>query len=360
VTVLVLRALGLGDLLTAVPALRGIRRAFPDDHVVLATPAALAALAYATGAVDEVLPASGLAPLDFALTRDNDFALTRDKAFTHDNAFIPDIAVNLHGRGPQSHRLLAELTPGRLLGFRCPEAGYSDGPRWVPGEYEVARWCRMLAGHGIEACPGDLGLPAPASLRPGCVVVHPGAAHPRRRWPAERFALVAAALANMGEDVVISGSSAEARRAREVADRAGLPRTAVLAGCTDVLALAGLVAAARLVICGDTGVAHLATAFATPSVVLFGPVSPAEWGPPPGRPQHVALWSPGADGHVTGAGDGAVDDGAVDRVLLATGAEDVLAAAERLLATQEAVAQEAATQEARPSTVPGLSSTPVR
>ena len=340
-TVLVLRALGLGDLLTAVPALRGIRRAFPDDHVVLATPAALAALAYATGAVDEVLPASGLAPLDLALI--------------HDNAFIPDIAVNLHGRGPQSHRLLAELRPGRLLGFRRPEAGYSDGPRWVPGEYEVARWCRMLAGHGVEACPGDLGLPAPASLRPGCVVVHPGAAHPRRRWPAERFALVAAALANMGEDVVISGSSAEARRAREVADRAGLPRTAVLAGCTDVLALAGLVAAARLVICGDTGVAHLATAFATPSVVLFGPVSPAEWGPPPGRPQHVALWSPGADGHVTGTGDGAVDDGAVDRVLLATEAEEVLAAAERLLATQEA-----ATQEARPSTVPGLSSTPVR
>jgi ADP-heptose:LPS heptosyltransferase len=335
VTVLVLRALGLGDLLTGVPALRGIRRAFPDDHVVLATPAELAALAYATGAVDEVLPASGLASPDIA--------------------FTPDIAVNLHGRGPQSHRLLSELRPGRLLGFRCPEAGYVDGPRWVRGEYEVARWCRMLAGHGIEARPEDLGLPAPASPRPGCVVVHPGAAHLRRRWPAERFALVAAALANAGEDVVVSGSAAEVGRAREVADRAGLPRSAVLAGCTDVLALAGLVAGARLVICGDTGVAHLASAFATPSVVLFGPVSPAVWGPPPGRARHVALWPAAADGHVTGAGDAAVDDGAVDSVLLTTGAEEVLAAADRLLATQEAV-----TQEARPSTVPGLSSAPVR
>jgi ADP-heptose:LPS heptosyltransferase len=45
------------------------------------------------------------------------------------------------------------------------------------------------------------------------------------------------------------------------------------------------------VICGDTGVAHLATAYCTPSVVLFGPVSPAEWGPPADRLQHRALWA---------------------------------------------------------------------
>ena len=37
----------------------------------------------------------------------------------------------------------------------------------------------------------------------------------------------------------------------------------------------------------DTGAAHLATAFRRPSVVLFGPAPPEEWGPPPGP--HVAL-----------------------------------------------------------------------
>jgi ADP-heptose:LPS heptosyltransferase len=299
--VLVLRALGLGDLLTAVPALRAIRRAYPHHRVTLATPEYLAPLALATGAVDDVLPAAGLAPLD---------AATR-----------PDIAVNLHGRGPQSHGLLRALRPGRLVAFRNAEAGHDEGPDWYAGEYEVARWCRMLAAHGIAADPGDLLLPAPPTGRPGCVVVHPGAAHPRRRWPADRFAAVARSLAAAGADVVLTGSAAERGVAAGIASAAGLPPDAVLAGRTDVRSLAGLVAAARLVICGDTGVAHVATAFGTPSVVLFGPVSPLEWGPPPGRPAHVALWRP--DGAARPPGEGP------DPALLALGVDDVLRAASR-------------------------------
>jgi ADP-heptose:LPS heptosyltransferase len=44
------------------------------------------------------------------------------------------------------------------------------------------------------------------------------------------------------------------------------------------------------VLSGDTGIGHLATAYCTPSVLLFGPVPPAHWGPPPDRPRHEALW----------------------------------------------------------------------
>lgn len=64
----------------------------------------------------------------------------------------------------------------------------------------------------------------------------------------------------------------------------------MLAGATDLEGLAALVAAAGRVLCGDTGVAHLATSLGTPSVVLFGPVAPAQWGPPP-LARHVALWA---------------------------------------------------------------------
>src|SRR5205085_8872011 len=79
--------------------------------------------------------------------------------------------------------------------------------------------------------------------------------------------------------------------AERVAAGAGVPGDDVLAGRTDLLTLARLVAGAGLLLSGDTGVAHLATALATPSVVLFGPVPPPEWGPPPDRPWHRALWA---------------------------------------------------------------------
>jgi ADP-heptose:LPS heptosyltransferase len=101
---------------------------------------------------------------------------------------------------------------------------------------------------------------------------------------------VARTLAGSGHRVVVTGSAAERPLAERIARLAGLPPTAVLAGGTDVGDLAAVVAHARLVICGDTGAAHLATAYATPSVVLFAGMSPAKWGPPPDRPRHRVLW----------------------------------------------------------------------
>jgi ADP-heptose:LPS heptosyltransferase len=139
----------------------------------------------------------------------------------------------------------------------------------------------------------DLELP-PGPVTPGAqgaTLLHPGAASPARRWPPERFAEVARAELAAGRRVHVTGGPSEVELANEVAALAGLPASAVLAGREGVLGLARMVAAAARVVCGDTGVAHLATALRTPSVVLFGPVSPALWGPPPDRPWHRALWA---------------------------------------------------------------------
>jgi ADP-heptose:LPS heptosyltransferase len=112
-----------------------------------------------------------------------------------------------------------------------------------------------------------------------------------KRWPSERWAAVARGELAAGRRVVVTGSAEERPLAEAVADGAGLPASAVLAGRTDLAGLAAAVAVAGRVACADTGVAHLASAFRVPSVVVFGPFGPDLWGPPPGRPWHRALWS---------------------------------------------------------------------
>lgn len=282
--VLVLRALGLGDLLTVVPALRALRRRLPGHEIVLAAPERLTAPAVATGLVDRLLPASAA-----------DRSVPADLAWTGPP---PDVAVDLHGNGPPSHLLLQRLRPGRLLAYAHPDTPGIDGPVWRDDEHERDRWCRLLSWYGIEADPTDVGIPQPPtpSQAPGAVVVHPGADAGARRWPPERFAAVARELRTSGHRVVVTAGAGEAVTALRVAAEAGLPADAVLGGAKDVPfeQLTALVAHARCVIVGDTGLAHLATALGTPSVVLFGPVAPRLWGPPP-TARHRVLWHPDGD-----------------------------------------------------------------
>jgi ADP-heptose:LPS heptosyltransferase len=264
---LALRALGLGDLLTALPALRGLRAARPGDRLVLATSGWLEPVALLSRAVDGVLPVEPLGPVP---------------------GWPPQLAVNLHGKGPESTQRLRELNPAELWSYGEPGA-----PEWDEDEHEVARWCRLLESYGVPCDRGDLDLPAPTEppLAGGLTLVHPGGAAPSRRWPASRWSRVAEELADAGHDVVVTGSAVERDLCRSVAAGAGLSQQAVLAGRIDLLGLCALVACARLVTCADTGIGHLATAYRTRSIVLFGPVPPSRWGPPPERDQHVSLWA---------------------------------------------------------------------
>jgi len=270
--IVVLRGLGLGDLVTVAPPLRTLRSAYPRARLVLFAPAVYSDLAALAG-VDETVDHSGLDPLPWDGPR-------------------PSLAVNLHGRGPESSRLLAELAPERLIAFRHSRVPVTAaGPPWRPREHEVARWCRLLHHHGLAADPRALRLDSPgvsSPLPPGAVVVHPGAATTGRRWPAERFAATVRRIEEDGHVVALVGADSERRLCEDVARAAGGP-TIVLAGRTTVAELAAVVSEAAAVVCNDSGVAHLASAYGTPSVVLFGPTSPSEWGPPSDGP-HIALW----------------------------------------------------------------------
>lgn len=272
----VLRALGLGDFATGVPALRALERAFPHHRRVLAGPAPYRELVGLAGLGWETVEVDGPRPLPWQRRRP------------------PELAVNLHGRGPQSVRALTALTPARLWSYRpFPASSGPDGPLWPDSAHDVDVWCALVRYFGVSADPGDLRWPAPDPLGvpPGTAVVHPGASSGARRWPELRFAEVARGLRERGMRVLITGSADERRRAERVARVAGLPPAAVLAGRTPLPQLAGLVAGSRMVVCGDTGVAHLATAYGTPSVLLFGPSSPAVWGPRIDAERHLCLWA---------------------------------------------------------------------
>ncbi|WP_345216668.1 glycosyltransferase family 9 protein [Georgenia halophila] len=314
--VLVLRALGLGDAVAGIAALRGLRRAFPGRRLVLAAPRVTGGWLRDLGIVDEVLPSSGLEPLD----RHGESISDRDgNGDSGAGGGESHVAVNLHGRGPQSHRLLTATNPARLIAFGCTEAGH-DGPAWDQEEHEVDRWCRLVRSAGGDCSPEDLRLDPPGE-RSSDVVLHPGAASGARRWPVDRWVTVARALARTGRPVAVTGSAGEAGLCEEVA--AAAPEVRSLAGGLDLPGLADLVARAGLLLSGDTGVAHLATAYGTPSVVLFGPIPPSWWGPAIDPHLHTVLW------HAEEPGDPHADT--IDPALEAVTVDEVLSAAEAQL-----------------------------
>jgi ADP-heptose:LPS heptosyltransferase len=284
-TIVILRALGLGDLLTGVPALRALREAYPGADITLAAPSVLAPLCELSDSVDGVA----------------DFNWVRGPRPEPRYRALPpalheaDLAVDLHGRGPESSRLLLATRPRRFTGFAHPLVPETRGlPRWTPHEHEVTRWCRLLAECGIPADPAPVRLslrpPAVPSPAPGAVIVHPGAGSPARRWPAGRWAAVARRLSRDGWPIAVTGSRAERPLAERVAAAAALPAGSVLAGLTSLTELAALTAGAALVLSGDTGMAHLAAAYGKRAVTLAGPVPPRLWGPPP-QPWHAVLWT---------------------------------------------------------------------
>ena len=191
--VLALRALGLGDLLTCVPALRGLRRAWPDDRLVLAAPAAVGGWLASLGVVDDVR--RGARPA------------RRRRAARLPRCRRRQSRSTCTARGPAEPRRPAPgLQPGRLVAYACPEAGHLDGPSLAPRT--STRWTGGSGCRSGQVVGGRRGPPPPPAGRavgprrraPRCGVRRRGAG-PRRCW-----ADVAAALAGRGHRVVVTGA----------------------------------------------------------------------------------------------------------------------------------------------------------
>ena len=151
----------------------------------------------------------------------------------------------------EQYHLLAQAIAGKGLPARRPEF-----PRDDQAETKIAT--------ALGNAPGNL------------VILNPGAGWGAKQWPAQRYGLVAKALAADGMKPVINFSSAEHDLALEVeasSDGRAVPMA------SSIGELIALTRRARLFIGGDTGPTHLAAALGIPVVAIFGPTDPARNGP---------------------------------------------------------------------------------
>lgn len=300
----IFRALQLGDLLCAAPALRSLRAALPQAEITLVgLPWARSFAERFSRYIDRFLAFPGYPGLPEQTPRPEQFpaffSAARHARF--------DLALQMHGSGvvtnPLTLLLGARLNAGFFRpGTDCPDERYFLA--YPTDEPEVRRLLRLVEFLGVPSQGEALEFPLTpedyrafaaieeiAALQPATYVcVHPGARASSRRWWPERFAAVADALAARGFRIVLTGSAEERRLAHQVAQCMHAP-TLNLAGRTNLGALAVLLSQARLLVCNDTGISHLAAALQVPSVVIFSASDPDRWAPLDGE-RHRAISRP--------------------------------------------------------------------
>jgi heptosyltransferase-2 len=157
------------------------------------------------------------------------------------------------------------------------------------------------------------------------VGINPGATYGgAKRWPAERFAAVADALAcEFSARIVIFGAPSDADIAQKVA--AMMVRApVVLAGRTSLGQLMGLIKECHLFITNDSGPMHLAAALGVPQLAIFGSTSEVATGPLSERAQVIK--------HQVDCNPCFLRECPIDfRCMLGIAVEDVLTAARALL-----------------------------
>ena len=290
--VAVFRALQLGDMLCAVPALRALRTALPDAHITLVG-----------------LPWAAQFAGRFAAYVDAFHAFPGHEKFPEqspDAAALPpfyramqeadfDLALQLHGSGEISNGIVRRFGARHAAGYVGAADDY-DARCWFPYPGhgpEPLRLLNLLTLLGAPPAGTQLEFPLhaqdwdelragglAASLVPGSYFcIHPGARFRDKCWPPQRFAAVADSLAQeFGLKTVITGSAQEADLADAVAAHMRTPALHAAAPLS-IGAMAALMSGARLLICNDTGVSHIAAGLRLKSVVVFSKADIDRWAP---------------------------------------------------------------------------------
>lgn len=284
--ILIIKPSSLGDIVHALPAVAALRARYPQAHIAWLVKRQWAGIVERAEGVDQVWPVEG----GIAGWLSQVSAL-RAAAF--------DLVVDLQG-------LFRSAAMARLTGCST-RVGFANGREGSPLLYTTRVLVPALDMHAVDRyllVAEALGAPvrpvppvrfriraedeeavnrllSPHGLVPGggWIAMNVSARWPTKRWPLERFAVVADGLQREGAGRVVLIGGPDERT--DAASLKALMQTAPvdLTGQTSPGLLPALLESAALLVTNDSGPMHVAAAVGTPVVAVFGPTSPVRTGP---------------------------------------------------------------------------------
>jgi ADP-heptose:LPS heptosyltransferase len=283
----VFRALQLGDLLCAIPAMRALRAAYPAAEITLI------GLPWAAGFVkrfskyfNRFIYFSGYPGLPEQPFEEEAFAFFLNQV-QHEKF---DLVLQMQGNGTIVNPLLMEFGAQHVAGFHNKESRVNS-PLFMeyPNHgHESKRMLQLMQHLGIPAQGTHMEFPVTQTDREELsqlqlplsskkyVVVHAGSRGAYRQWPPNYFALLADYCADNGYAVVITGTEDEQDVTGELC-KCIRNEYIDLTGKTSLGAMAALVQDAGFIISNCTGVVHIAAGVQTPGIVISMDGEPDRW-----------------------------------------------------------------------------------
>lgn len=285
--ILCLQLKRIGDAILTAPALQALREAHPAAHISLVLHGPSGQLGPAFSAVDEaVVYRPGRPNLDvWREVVGWDWDACYDFTGTDRSALMTKMSRAVRRIGYEkfaSRRAWRTRVYTSLCSASVRDLSTRDFHLALTG-------CAAPRGSGFSTSVPVAGRPVGEYL-----VIHPGTARADKYWPAERWAAVIQHLAP--RRVLLTGSDDQEEKAHlaDILEQAGHPRHVTdLSGKFTLLELASLLRGARLVLGVDSAAMHLAAAFQTPQIALFGPTNPFHWAP---QHPHATTLTPHPEG----------------------------------------------------------------
>lgn len=298
--VLVVRLRSIGDTVLSTPSLIELKRFLPDTRVDILLEDWVAPILDGFAAVDDVISVGSSNTARFTTAR----RLRRRKY---------DVAINLHGGTTSTFFTFATGARYRI-GFRNYQyAFFHNILVGSPVEY----WGRKRV-HSVEqqlALLGSVGVPARKDVRTSLAItdgavesleqkvsarsakslsqlapfalVHPAAAFATKQWSVENFARTVDFLSSKGLSAVAIAAKDERSLLNELQEGTKVP--VLTFDDLELPEITALASKASLFVGNDSGIAHIAAAVGTPSVVVFGSSNRDHWRPWTDAPNEIVF-----------------------------------------------------------------------